>query len=325
MSSWHSYPSIYNIGHKALGNLLTHYVNVEEKIDGSQFSFGLVGASPADIEYPSIGGFSLKVRSKGAVMHPDAPESLFKEAVETVKRIAPLLQVGWTYRGEVLKKAKHNSLAYDRVPKDHIIVFDINDSEESYLPYEKKKAECDRIGLECVPILYAGKIEDITTFRTFLDTTSILGGQKIEGVVIKPTLYNVYGLDKKVLMGKFVSEAFKEVHRKSWGESNPTQKDILQRIIDTYTTPARWNKSIIHLREQGKLEDSPRDIGLIVKEVPDDVLKECEAEMKEELFKFAWPHIRRGLTKGLAEHYKEQLLKKAFETQESPILEVSHD
>lgn len=41
MESWHSYPSIYNLGHRYIADLLTVPVIVEEKIDGSQFSFGL--------------------------------------------------------------------------------------------------------------------------------------------------------------------------------------------------------------------------------------------------------------------------------------------
>jgi hypothetical protein len=142
---------------------------------------------------------------------------------------------------------------------------------------------------------------------------SILGGQAIEGVVVKPKNYDLYGTDKKVLMGKFVSEAFKEVHRKQWGESNPSTKDIISRIGDEYRTAARWNKSIQHLREAGRLVNDVQDIGPIIKEIPEDVLKECEEEIKEKLFKYAWPHIRRSLHSGFPEYYKELLLKRSFE------------
>jgi hypothetical protein len=40
MSSWHSYSSIYALGHKALAELFMEPVLIEEKVDGSQFSFG---------------------------------------------------------------------------------------------------------------------------------------------------------------------------------------------------------------------------------------------------------------------------------------------
>lgn len=301
MDSWHSYPSIYTLGHRAITDLLNHPVQVEEKVDGSQFSFSV-----------SVAG-ELRVRSKGATLHPDAPEALFTKAVETAKRLAPMLRPGWTYRGEYLQKPKHNALAYDRIPVGHVIIFDINPSLEEYLSYEDKAAEAERIGLECVPLLSVGQIADINEFRSFLERMSILGGQTIEGVVVKPLGYDLFGQDKHVLMGKFVSEAFKEVHKATWGESNPASKDIIQRIGEAYNGPARWRKAVQHLREAGQIEDSPRDIGLLIREIPEDVLRECESEIKEELFQWAWPHIRRIVTTGMAEWYKEELLKRQFD------------
>lgn len=36
-----SYPKIYNMGHAAIAELLLGEVTVEEKVDGSQISFGI--------------------------------------------------------------------------------------------------------------------------------------------------------------------------------------------------------------------------------------------------------------------------------------------
>jgi len=47
MSSWGHYCQIYNLGHRAIADLLRGPVIIEEKIDGSQFSFGLF-TSPDD-------------------------------------------------------------------------------------------------------------------------------------------------------------------------------------------------------------------------------------------------------------------------------------
>jgi hypothetical protein len=289
MESWHSYPSIYNLGHKAIEELLTVPVIVEEKVDGSQFSFGL------DTE-------GLRVRSKGCEMLPDAPEKMFQRGVDTVKELMPLLKPGWTYRGEYLMKPSHNTLVYSRIPNKHIILFDINRGHEDYLTPEEKAAEAARLGLECVPVIYQGMLNSLDKFREFLSTDSVLGGQKIEGVVVKPVGYGLFGRDKKCLMGKFVSEAFKE-----------SSGDILDRLGNDYTAQARWMKAVQHLKESGKIEDSPRDIGMLMKEIPDDIGKECAEEIKEKLYEWAWPHLRRMVTKGLPEWYKEQLLKKQFE------------
>lgn len=304
MNSWHSYSSIFNMGHKAIADLLKGPVYVEEKVDGSQFSFGV------DEEG------TLRVRSKGCEMVVDAPEKMFSLGVETVKRLAPLLHPGWTYRAEYLRSPKHNALIYSRIPKDHIIIFDIEVGECEFLGYGEKGAEAQRLGLEVVPLLEAGIIENVEQFRKFLDIESVLGGQKIEGVVIKPIGYNLFGKDKKVLMGKFVSEAFKETHSKMWKAENPTAGDIVGMLGATYSTQARWQKALQHLAEQGLITDSPQDIGLLMKEVPVDVKRECEEEIKEKLFAFAWPHIARMTARGLPEWYKDLLLRKQFERED---------
>lgn len=300
--SWHSYPSIYNLGHAALVDLFTGPVNVEEKIDGSQFSFGL----------SEDGAF--RVRSKGREMVADAPEAMFQRGVDAARARIPLMRPGWTYRGEYLQKPKHNALAYDRIPQDHIILFDVNSGHEEYLPYDQKAIEAERIGLEVVPLLYSGAVNDPATLKAILETVSCLGGQKIEGVVVKPAAYNIYGRDKKCLMGKFVSEAYKEVHAHEWKQANPQSGDILARLATAYQSESRWQKAVQHLREGGTLENSPRDIGSLLKEIPADIEKECAEEIREALWRWAWPQLRRAVTRGFPEWYKDQLLTRQFES-----------
>lgn len=312
-TSWRSYPSIYALGHRAIADLLTVPVNVEEKIDGSQFSFGVFP------ELPNEGGYGgLRARSKGAQLHIGAPERMFQQAIDVVKTLAPKLIPGWTYRAEYLAKPKHNALAYDRIPRQHLILFDVNsEREEEYLTYESKAQVAADLGLDVVPLLFTGRLEDASTLRGLFATTSILGGQKIEGVVIKPSETPLFGADKKLLMGKFVSEAFKEVRAKSWSENNSTRADVLEKIKARYRAPGRWAKAVQHLTEAGVLEGSPRDIRALMREVPADVLKECENEIKEDLFKWAWPQIARASCAGLPQWYKEELVKRQFEKEAS--------
>jgi hypothetical protein len=332
VSSWSSYPSIFALGHRAIADLLKVEVNCEEKIDGSQFSFGLVEANKDSNGHvvDAVDGYylfdgresvpmSLKVRSKGAVIHIEAPPKMFAGVCATVMDLFKqgLLHLGWTYRGEALAKPKHNALSYDRTPKGGIILYDVNTGNQEYLSYEDKAAEAERLGLECVPRLFRGTVANIDAFRAFLDTTSILGGQKIEGVVVKPTAYNLYGTDKKVLFGKFVSEAFKEVHRKAWGDGGEQhksgKKELVEKIILTLSTPARYQKALIHLKEQDKITGTLRDIGTIIKEVPGDVLKEEQGWIMETLFNALWPEISRGIIRGVPQWYKDLLLTQSFE------------
>jgi len=291
-----SYPSIYALGHRAIANLFDSDVLIEEKCDGSQFSFGRIDGE-------------LVCRSKGKDIILDAPEKMFSKAVEVIKELP--LRDGWFYRGEYLQSPKHNTLKYSRTPKNFIIIFDINTGLEEYMPYEEKLAEAERIGLECVPIMYQGKVSDFEQFKSFLEKESVLGGTLVEGVVIKN--YSVFTQEKKVAMGKYVSEAFKEIHQGEWKKSNPNNRDIEAILIGEYRSNTRWQKSVQHLQERGLLDGSPKDIGALMKEVSADTLKECEEEIKEKLFKHFWSKISRGIVSGVPEWYKEELAKKSFE------------
>lgn len=302
-TAWGSYPKIYAIGHRILRPLFNEDVLIEEKIDGSQFSFGV---------FDTPEGPELKMKSKGAMIYPEAPEKMFEEAVQYVKLIQHRLRRNWKYVGEYLKKPKHNSLIYNRIPKNNIIIFDICTAQEEYLSHMMKVDEAKLIGLETVPVLHWGKVDNIAEFRRLLEHESILGGAKIEGFVIKN--YRRFGLDGKVLMGKFVSEEFKEIHNKAWGESNPGQKDALSNIGLRYQTQARWLKAVQYLRDTGKLEQDPRDIGNLMARVKQDVGEECKEEIKEQLWKAFGSQIVRMAAAGLPEWYKsDYLVKKQFE------------
>ncbi len=297
-TSWHSYPKVYAIGHAYVKDLFDGEVVVTEKVDGSQFSFGVFDGE-------------IRIRSRGKVHEIEAPDKMFNQAAETVKAIAPKLRDGWTYRGEYLKSPHHNVLSYDRTPVGHIIIFDINIGHESYLSYDDMVAETIDIGLEVVPIVFRGVVHDANDILKMIDRKSILGKVNVEGVVAKN--YHRFGRDGKALMGKYVSESFKEVHQGEWKKKNPSGIDVVGQLIAEYKSEARWEKAVQHLEENGTLLNEPKDIGPLLKEICKDVHEECEWEIKEKLFKWAWPKMSRSIASGFPQWYKERLLKLQFE------------
>jgi hypothetical protein len=295
-----SYPSVYQPGHKAIADILAGPVVVEEKVDGSQFSFCVIDGE-------------LQCRSKGKQLILDAPEKMFATAVRECQELAGQLHPGWVYRGEYLQKPKHNALSYGRTPWHHIILFDIVTGVEDYVPYETLHAEANRLDLEAVPLLYSGIVTDRAMFNAFLERESVLGGTRIEGVVIKN--YALFTQEHKVAMAKYVREGFKEVNDANWKNQNPGRTDIIDRIIARYRTDARWKKAVQHLRENGELTDSPKDIGPLLKEVRRDVEKEEAGAIAQLLFGEFWPEIARKIVVGLPEWYKESMLDNAFKEQ----------
>jgi len=292
-----SYSKIYNLGHRAIENLFKDDVTIEEKVDGSQLGFGLIGGE-------------LMARSRGAKLYFENPEKMFANGLEIIKSLDDILHEDWIYRGEYLDKPKHNTICYDRVPSNYTIIFDIDRGGQNYLTYKEKKTEAERIGLECVPLLYSGKVDSAEQLQKYLETDSVLGGNKVEGIVIKN--YERFTTDAKSMMGKFVSEKFKEKHNKEW-KNNSNKKDFINVLCENYKTEARWNKSIQHLREDGKLLNEPKDIGLLMKAIQEDILEECKEEIKESLFKWAWPQISKITIRGFADFYKEKCMVSHFE------------
>lgn len=289
-----SYSSIYPLGHRAGLSLMNEIVFAEEKVDGSQFSF-------------SLGPDGLEFRSKGTQIHGE-PDKLFAPAVETARNLESKLVPGWVYVGEALCRPKHNTKTYGRIPKGGFVLFDVRTGEEVYLLRHEKEQVARDLGLEVVPELWRGYGRDLDGIRGLIGKESFLGGSTIEGVVIKPANYSIFDANKKVLMLKLVDDAFKEAHRKSWKAMNPSKSDIVDSLIARYKVERRWEKAVEHLRDDGKLLGTPQDIPTVMKSVVQDILKEEEQEIRDELFKWVWPKISRGVIAGLPEWYKQRLV-----------------
>ena len=304
MSTWHSYPKIWALGHPKAEHVLDPPFIVEEKIDGSLFQCG---------RYEGV----LRCASKGAEILLGAPEAMFRRAVEVAQTL-PLVE-GWCYRFEYLQKPKHNTLAYARVPEKHLILLDVETAFHTFQMYHEKQQSARDLGVECVPLIatYTNGQETImkytaakADFHRWLQTPSVLGNCLLEGVVIKN--YQRFDESGHVLMGKFVSEAFKESHKVEWRVSNPTKSDVVTQLIQAYHTPARWEKAVIHGREVGEVYESPTDIGYLLKAIQEDIKVEEIDRIKDLLFQWAWPQIRRGVTKGFPQWYKERLAERVW-------------
>ncbi len=290
-----SYSKVFNIGHPQISELLEGDVTVEEKVDGSQLSFGHIDGA-------------MFMRSNGK-NQTDATDKMFLLARDQIETLD--LHKEWVYRGEYLNKPKHNTLCYGRMPEKNIILFDIDrNGQTDYMPYEEKAEEAKRIGLEIVPLLHKGKIANFEEMMAFLDRDSVLGDVKIEGFVIKN--YNRWTRDGKTMMGKFVSEAFKEKHDKDWKNRNPNQKGFVDLLREEYRTEARWRKAVQHLKEAGELSDEPKDIGPLMKELHRDFDEECSEEIGLRLFKHFRKALCAGIVRGFPDWYKKELAKGQF-------------
>jgi tRNA-dihydrouridine synthase len=197
------------------------------------------------------------------------------------------------------------------------MLFSVCDVSQKFISsYEQLREYADLLGIEVVPLIYRGSVKTAQEVFSMIEKESVLGGAQMEGVVVKnyqrPFLLG--GQPIPVMAGKYVSEKFKEVHRKSWG-SGQTVRGRYEVFKDSFRMEARWLKATQHLLEAGKLVKSPRDIGNLIKEISSDI----EAEEKENIKEFLWKEfggeVLRAATKGAAEWYKEKLLKDSLESE----------
>ncbi|MGH2567609.1 MAG: RNA ligase family protein [Bacteroidota bacterium] len=292
-----SYGKVWALGHHQLDALYSgRGAIIQEKVDGSQFSFALLGGE-------------LYAKSRNQPLDLQSYDSkMFAVALAYIKSQAHQLHEGLIYRGELVNRPKHNTLQYGRTPQNNIVLFDVQTLSGRSLDTYIVQREADLIGLEMVPVFDGNVTLPVTLERLdeILEQQSFLGGTTIEGVVIK----NRDRVDSfgHLLKGKYVSEAFKEVHQKDWKDRNPGGKDIIGVLVEQLRTEQRWEKSVQRRRDAGELELDPRDIGALLKDMVEDVRQEEYDRIKEVVGAWAWKQIGHQLTRGFAEWYKRGLV-----------------
>ena len=299
-----SYPKIYNFGTGHINNIFKGPVWIGEKLDGSQFSFG----------WDEEG--NMVFRSKRVQVYAGQEDNNFGP---TVNALLELEKQGkfdnykhLTFRGEVFRSNKHNTLTYERCPKHHIVIFDIQKRDEvgaNWVHPDNLRVICEDVGLEYVnPTMHdISKLEDV---KQIAELPSMLGGQR-EGIVIKN--YAQFTPVGDPQFAKYVRDVFREKNSKDFKKRNPTQKDIMYTLVEYLKSEARWNKARQHLEDSGELQFQLQDIPNLMKEVQKDVEEEDSLEIKEILFKHFWPQIKRQIVHGIPEWWKEYLANRQFE------------
>lgn len=291
------YSKVHQLYHREVHRMKGHRVVIQEKIDGSQLSFGRKEGQ-------------LFVRSKNRMINIENPDGMFALAVEVLKD-RPLPD-NYVFRGEYLKVPKHNVLDYDRIPDGHIIIYDIefHDGSNHYLDTMCVKEMADAYEFEVVPTFGEFIFEEVTagTIEDLMKTKSILGGQLIEGLVFK--CYDVFDSRDKTLMCKFVRP---EVREMITGKRGKNRRDIIEEIGDRLSTPARFEKAVQHLRDSNMLVDEPKDIGVLMQELNRD-FEEHVDEIKNLLYENFRKDILRAANRGFATWYKDLLLKYSIPT-----------
>jgi hypothetical protein len=288
-----SFPKLFALGTKYVQSIFDEEVEITEKIDGSQFIFGNIDGK-------------LFMSSKNKELYAENSEKMFKKAIEFVS--STNLPNNVMLYAEYLQKEKHNTLCYDRVPRNNLCLFGACDLSENFVSYDELKSLADYIEIDVAPLVFKGKSSP-KEIEALLERESYLGGPNIEGVVVKNYKSWMFADTPFPLMGgKYVSEKFKEVHQKAWKDKS--NKGKWELFKEGYRTEARWEKALQHLKEKGELGGEPKDIGKLCKEVSIDISQEEKDIIKDFLWEEFGKELLRKSVSGLPEWYKKKLLLK---------------
>ncbi|XWV25078.1 hypothetical protein QJ856_gp0699 [Tupanvirus deep ocean] len=306
------YPSIEHFGPANLKpNGMICYI--EEKIDGSQMGFFLKDSEIHFINKKKV----LKGQS-----------ATYEKALMTLPTIKHKLNPDLIYYGEYIKSLKANVAVYDRVPKFFFILYDVYSiSQKIWFDYTEKKAEADRVGLDCVSLLYFGdgSTEPLYDVCNKLisqiesgEIKSCLGGTP-EGIVVK----------RAGAKFKMVTDAFKERHSTKQQKCVWFLTDYLKYIGEQFNAEPRFQKAYQHLLE----DETQVNLENLAIELDADLYKEYGPEIDGYINAQCVEYIRRGFSNSkeaqnthpdlLAQEIVELARKFKFDKESSTILENS--
>jgi hypothetical protein len=293
------YTKVLTLGSSGTGEIFDGPVVLQEKVDGSQFRFG-----------KNEDGEILFGSHRQNWPDTSCVDKMFHGAVAYLRGMMEsfaFIQPDTYFFAEYLAKPKHNTLNYARTPTNGLVLFDC--LRAGRWLFRDEIVEMARLfNIDTIPQYGGGEGVTVDELRKLHERESYLGGEKIEGVVIK-------NYAKTIMLGgavfplfcKFVQSGFKERNDANFRATNP--KDNLADYVNGFKNEARWQKAVQHLREDGRLTESPKDIGPLIKEIQHDIRMEEAASIKDALYKFFIDEIVRRSTGGFPEWYKERLLQ----------------
>ena len=250
---------------------------IQEKIDGSQFSFSTHITENKDKKQIR----EMVYTCGNTERNSDA--ALFKKAITVLEILKYNFTPDLVYHAEMITSKRHNIVEYERMPHHFVVVYDIS-NEKQYFSIEEMIKECQRAGLEFVPAIYTNTNPEVNPHEKCLELIkdieegrllSILGG-KPEGVVLKCSRFvNLKGetVNTKI---KYVTSLFKEIrHVKKPTRTRQSIAEFISWVGEHFNLPARFAKGRQHLEIRHNItKDTPNYYEHLCKELDSDLIKE---------------------------------------------------
>lgn len=284
----------------------TTYI-VQEKYDGSQFRMGMHG-------------WDMWFGSKSVdFTESRLPDKMFSEMVEKGKVMLTNFKKSpfwdnskdYVFFGEFLNSNHHNTLKYERPPKNNFVLFDVMINGEFTGNMEFVKDTYPNV-LDCEPVNIVVQSSKIFTSaeceELIKNTKSSLGGN-MEGVVIKN--YNAvvehYGKYYPFFY-KYVVDDFKEMNKEHWKSTSSSSGDIMEGVKSMFNEDAIFHKVLFHMKERGEFTGNMKDVPALVKSLLQDYQDEYEEPVIDMIYSRYKNNVERWLTNRMVMKYKQYLL-----------------
>lgn len=299
-------PSIDSVTPGKLANITeSDHVIIQEKINGSQFTI-----------FKKDGELHFYNRNKEVGPKGDP----YINAYLSLHDKKDFFVEGFFYHGEAMRNTTTNNAAYKRMPRYFWIVYEIQRADGSLLTPEEMTVALQNTGIEMTQVLYDSHKNKSVPVQEVIDQLmaqieskqieSCLGGIP-EGIVIKVL--------NSVKDGKTCNYRFKQV-RSQFAEMSQEKRNKIEQVSDAdfikeigeiYNTDGRREKAVQHMKEKDVWQPNiNKNIGTMVNELDNDLLKEAKEDIKNMLFVRFWSEIskvaRGDVSKFLKEKYSNQ-------------------
>ena len=277
-------PSIDSVTAGKLANISKEdHVIIQEKINGSQFTI-----------FKKDGELHFYNRNKEVGPKGDP----YINAYLSLQKKKEFFNEGLFYHGEAMKTIKTNNASYKRMPRYYWMVYEIQREDGSLLTPDEMTTNLLGTGIETTQVLYdSHKNQSILSLQEVIDQLMA----QIESNDIESCLGNIpEGIVIKVLKGT-TNYRFKRV-RSVFAEMSQSKRDKIEQVSDIdfireigeiYNTDGRREKAVQHMKEKDIYNEKNinANIGPMVHELDDDLLKEAEEDIKNMLFVRFFPEI----------------------------------
>lgn len=302
------YPKILHIGAPLVETIFFNEVEITEKVDGSQCRIELTEDS-------------VMVGSKNQGV---ADYGMFEIAHDQGKRIHE--ETDWRTLGsevtlfcEFLEKPKHNTIKYDRVPRNHLYLFGaMVGSTHDHMVTGGLIEIAEHLEIDPPNVISNGRIESVEELKELMTHESYLGGSLVEGVVAKnySRTYDPLQVHSQAYVGypmaaKYVRDDFTRSNAKQW--NTLSRKKGVDSLVDMFFVEARFRKTIQHLCDEGSIEYQKKDLKYLIPEFFDDLMDEKKEEMTRMIMGEVFKALKKRASGYVVKAWIDYLAERQFE------------